>query len=191
MNYLSKIKFLGIFGTIRIIIDIIKTKIFFYNLNCKLIRFPFEIYGIKNISIKKGLSTGRYCKIESYNNENNISIYIGENCHLNDSVHIAALNSIIIGNNVLIASRVFITDLNHGDYSIHSECDPESIVSERKLSYKPVKIGNNVWIGESVAILPGVNLGDNCIVGANSVVTKSFEKNSIIAGNPAKLIRYY
>ncbi|MGK2237304.1 MAG: acetyltransferase-like isoleucine patch superfamily enzyme [Pseudomonadota bacterium] len=50
-------------------------------------------------------------------------------------------------------------------------------------------IGNNVFIGTQALFLPGVIIGDNCIVGANSVVTKSFPANSIIAGNPARIIK--
>ncbi|MGL4673104.1 DapH/DapD/GlmU-related protein, partial [Cetobacterium sp.] len=54
---------------------------------------------------------------------------------------------------------------------------------------KPVKIGNNVWIGGRSVICPGVTLGDNVVVAAGSVVTKSFPNNCIIGGNPAKTIR--
>jgi len=54
---------------------------------------------------------------------------------------------------------------------------------------KPIIIGNNVWIGTRVIILPGVQIGDNTIIGAGAVVTKSFPANSIIGGNPAKIIR--
>ena len=64
------------------------------------------------------------------------------------------------------------------------------IPNKRNLISKgPVKIENNVWIGEGACILPNVTIGANSIVGANSVVTKSFPTNSIIGGVPAKLIK--
>jgi len=53
----------------------------------------------------------------------------------------------------------------------------------------PVIIGDYVWIGENVSIMPNVSIGTGCIIGANSVVTKSFPKNSVLAGIPAKLIK--
>ena len=52
----------------------------------------------------------------------------------------------------------------------------------------PVIIGDYTWIGENVSIMPGVNIGKSSVIGANSVVTKSFPERSIIAGNPAKII---
>ncbi len=54
---------------------------------------------------------------------------------------------------------------------------------------KPIKIGNNVWLGGGVIVTPGVTLGDNVVVGAGSVVTKSFPDNVVIAGNPARIIK--
>ena len=57
------------------------------------------------------------------------------------------------------------------------------------MSCKPVKIGNNVWLGDNVSIMPGVTLGNNVIVGANAVVTHSFPDNVVVAGVPAKMIK--
>jgi len=82
-------------------------------------------------------------------------------------------------------------DTTHGNYSGNNQSNPDSIVNKRQLFHKPVRICRNVWIGESVSILPGVEIGENSIVGANSVVTKSFPCNVIIAGNPAKIIKRY
>jgi len=54
---------------------------------------------------------------------------------------------------------------------------------------QPVRVGNNVWIGFGAIVLPGVKIGDNCIVGGGSVVTNDIEPNSIVAGNPARVLR--
>ncbi len=75
--------------------------------------------------------------------------------------------------------------------SIYTAChstDPRERNTRREWA-KPVSIGNNVWIGGAVTILPGVTIGDNCTIGAGSVVTHDIPANSIAAGNPAKVIR--
>ena len=100
--------------------------------------------------------------------------------------HIGCIESIEIGDNVLLGSKVYVTDHFHGSIT-KEDIDVPPIL--RPLSSKPVKIGNNVWIGDNVCIMPGVTLGNNVIVGANAVVTKSFPDNSVIVGVPAKVIK--
>ena len=75
--------------------------------------------------------------------------------------------------------------------SIYTACHSTNPVERntRQEWAKPVTVGNNVWIGGSVTILPGVTIGDNCTIGAGSVVTHDIPANSIVGGNPAKLIR--
>ena len=171
-------------------INIIKTKILFPK--ARLIRFPFDIRGKKYIKYGKNFTTGTGCRIEAYKfNEKEPKLKIGDNVQINDYVHFSCAESLIIGDDVLIASKVYITDLNHGSYSGAEQSKPQDIVKERRIYTKPVKIGNNVWIGENVSILSGVEVGENAILGANSVVTKNVPKNSIVAGNPAKVIKVY
>lgn len=90
---------------------------------------------------------------------------------------IAAGSTLHIGDNTLWAWNVNIQTSNH------------DALDRNKYEVKSVRIGNNCWIGGNVTILPGVELGNNVTVGANSVVTKSFPDNVIIAGVPAKIIR--
>ena len=92
--------------------------------------------------------------------------------------YIQGLNGIIMEDNVLFAPGVKIISSNHG-FENHKEI----------VHADPKHIGENTWIGANSILLPGVQIGKNCIVGAGSVVTKSFDNNSIIAGNPAKVIK--
>jgi acetyltransferase-like isoleucine patch superfamily enzyme len=82
-----------------------------------------------------------------------------------------------IGENTIWAHNVCIQTGNHG------------LIDRKEYKIAPINIGKNCWIGNSVTILPGVNLGDNVTIGANSVVTKSFVSNVVIAGCPAKIIK--
>lgn len=159
--------------------------------NSRIIRQPFYIRGKKNIDLGKNLTTGVGCRLDAFTKEKKTVLIFGNNVQINDYVHIAAVESVSIGNDVLIASKVFISDHSHGKYSGEFQDDPSSIVAQRELSSKSVIINDNVWIGEFVSILPGVKIGKNSIIGTMSVVTKDIPDNCIAVGSPAKVVKKY
>ena len=171
-----------------------KIKGWFIFKNARLIRFPFRVRGKQYIKIGKGFTTGFNCRIDALNINNLKEKYlleIGENVEINDDVHIGATEKIIIGDNVLIASKVYISDHNHGSYKGEEQDSPMSIPKKRKIYSSPIKIEKNVWIGEFVSILQGVTLGEGAIIGTMSVVTKDIPPYTIAVGSPAKPIKKY
>jgi acetyltransferase-like isoleucine patch superfamily enzyme len=179
----------GFFGFLRLLIE--KCITWLRLPSAKIIRTPFEWRGRKYTQIDSGFTTGRYCRIEAHSDVDRVVLRIGKNCQINDSVHIAAANDVVIGNDVLIASRVFITDLNHGGYKGNLHSHPSTICKERALQSSYVHIGDNVWLGEGVVVLPGVSIGECSIIGANSVVSHNIPANSIAVGSPAKVIKAF
>lgn len=115
------------------------------------------------------------------------NLIIGENVSFNFRCHVAVINKVVIGNNVLIGSNVLITDHSHGFGNNKDILIPP--VKRDLYSKGPVVIGDNVWIGDNVCVLSGVTIGKNSIVGANTVVTRNIPANSVVAGNPLRIIR--
>lgn len=104
---------------------------------------------------------------------------LGNNVHVGQDLHIACADSIIIEDDVLISSGVFITDLSHMTAS------HEQPVIEQGITTKPVKICEGAFIGKDCIILPGVTLGRHCVIGANAVVTKDVDEFATVCGVPA------
>jgi lipopolysaccharide O-acetyltransferase len=119
-------------------------------------------------------------------------IRIGSDVAMNDYVHIGAVDSVSIGDRVLIASKVFITDHDHGCYGnggIHS--DPRTAPGKRLLSASPVVIEDDVWIGEAVSVLAGVRIGKGSIIGTQSTVTHDIPPYCIAIGSPAHVVKKF
>lgn len=184
---LRQLKALGIVGIVVLARDLLLTKLFFRN--ARLVRWPFMIRREGKVSIGSGLNTGARLVLET--RSETAKLVIGKNFVANADLHIGAIENVTIGDNVLVASGVFISDHSHGRYNCDNACSPAVPPNKRPLFSSPVVIGDNCWIGEKVSILPGVNIGSGTILGAGSVVTKSLPKNVIAAGNPAKIIKSY
>lgn len=131
--------------------------------------------------LKKFKSSGTGCFIQFPIRVEGIKhVKLGKNVSINSFVHIWGQGGVSIGNDTLIASHVAIISVTH---------DTTSKIFRNKVIEKPVTIGNNVWIGSHCTILPGINIQDNVIIGAGSVVTKNLDKNSLYVGSPAKKVR--
>lgn len=153
--------------------------------------YPDLLVGKRCITIGEKTSIGKHVQLTAWEIHNGIqyipSINIGSGCQFGSYNHITAINSIIIGDGVLTGKFVTITDNSHGNPKEKKDL-AISPIQRTVYSKGPVVIGNNVWIGDKVTILPNVNIGNGCIIGANAVVTKSAPPYSILVGNPAKII---
>lgn len=126
---------------------------------------------------------GENCYIEPplHANWGGKNVHFGNGVYANFNLTLVDDCDIFVGDNVMFAPNVTITT---GTHPIHP------ILRSKKAQYNlPVHIGNNVWIGAGVTILPGVKIGDNTVIGAGSVVTKDIPANVVAIGSPCKVFR--
>mgnify|MGYP001046639594 CR=1 FL=1 len=109
------------------------------------------------------------------------NIHLGEYVYLNFSCTILDCNEVRIGNHVMVGPGVQIYTAAH-----HLQAEPRNQGWEVA---KAITIADNVWIGGSAILLPGVNIGQNAVVGAGAVVTRDVPANTVVVGNPARVVR--
>jgi acetyltransferase-like isoleucine patch superfamily enzyme len=110
-------------------------------------------------------------------------IRIGSKSVLGEEITFSTYEEISIGRECVIADRVMFIDFDH------IVADVETAIRKQGLYSKPVRVGNNVWIGYGAAILRGVTVGDGAVIGTNAVVTKDVPPNAIVGGSPARVLR--
>lgn len=113
-------------------------------------------------------------------------IVIGDGTWIGKYCSIAAVNGVIIGRDVLFAGYVHITDHSHGFAEVNTP-----IIQQPLVSKGPIIIEDQCWLGFSCEILSGVHIGKHSIVGARAVVTKDIPPYSVVAGNPARIVKQY
>jgi len=148
---------------------------------------PYWCYNPQRVEIGERCSVGRFTTINPLIEYNGIpqsgEIILGDDVHIGGYTQIHSMSRLEIGDGSVLSEHVYMSDVAHG-------FDPAAgLIMKQALESKgPVRIGKNVFIGYGCSVLPGVTLGDHCIVGTRSVVTRSFPAYSMIAGTPARLI---
>ena len=151
-----------------------KSRLFFVNGSSRFIR-------TKSLNPGSNVRLGDRNRIISFSDSR---LIIGNDCYIVNNNTFLIGEVIKIGNNVTIASDVLVTSENH-------EAKPECDEVYGSLEMKPVSIGNNCWIAEKAVILPGVTIGDYCVIGAGAIVTHDVPSYTVAVGNPAKAIKRY
>lgn len=159
--------------------------------NAFMSAYATNLQGLKYIHVGDNTYIGRNAQLTAWDSfaekQYTPNITIGSNCLLRDGIHITAIGTITIGDNLLTGTNVLITD------NAHSGEDKEAMAlspKDRPLTSKgAITIGDNVWIGNNACIMPCVTIGDGAIIGANSVVTHDVPAYSVAAGVPAKVFK--
>ena len=128
-------------------------------------------------------SLGQKSVIESYSCINNAvgDVVIGD--HTRIGLHNTIIGPVTIGSHVNLAQGITVTALNHNFEA------PERRIDEQGVSTQQVIIGDDIWIGANAVVLPGVTVGNHCVIAAGAVVTKDVPPHSLVAGVPAKIIK--
>lgn len=149
-----------------------------------------------NVSInafgKYGLTIEDYSWIGSHSmlkvsfswNDPGAYIHIGRHVGIGEYAHLGGAGGLEIGDDCIIGPYFSCHPENH-NFS-----DMRNVIREQGVNRKGIKVGKNCWIGAKVTILDGVTIGDNCVIAAGAVVTKSMPANAVIGGVPAKVIRF-
>ena len=146
--------------------------------NCEFTKLEEKKKILENLFQKEinimGIEPNFYC-------DYGFNIYLGKNFYSNHNLVILDANKVEFGDNVFIGPNCSLYTSGHPlDYETRN----------KGLEYaKPIKVGNNVWIGGNVCVMPGVTIGDNVVIGAGSVVNKNIPSNCVAVGNPCKVIK--
>jgi acetyltransferase-like isoleucine patch superfamily enzyme len=147
---------------------------------------PFRVDGIGGIELGEGSSLQKgawlYCvAVEG----STARLQIGRGCDFGYNNHITAVRSVAIGDHVLTANNVYISDNSHGYEDVSRPIMHQPVIFKRAVS-----IGDGTWLGENACVI-GASVGRNCVIGANSVVTHDIPDYCVAVGAPARIVRRF
>lgn len=139
----------------------------------------FEIGKNATVHLGRWAWLGHDCKVRCHEGE----VHIGAKTVLGQECTISCYQHVSIGRECIIADRVMFIDFDHG------VVETERPIRNQGIYMRDVRIGHNVWVGYGASFLRGVSVGDNAVVGTNSVVTRELPANAVAAGAPARVVR--
>jgi acetyltransferase-like isoleucine patch superfamily enzyme len=149
---------------------------------------PFRFYGCHRMRLGEKVQIERNCWIQTIGpaGDDSVKLVIGAHTGIGMGATISAAQQVTIGEYVLLARNVYISDHAHAFEDIKVP-----IMQQGICNLKSVSIGNHTWLGQNVVILPGVTIGKHCVIGANSVVNASVPDYSIAVGSPARVVKQH
>lgn len=145
-----------------------------------------DALSLQGVHLNNGCSLGKNSVIRCSGNMQQLGVgfFLGMNSSLADNCFIGATGGVFIGNDVIGGQNIRFHSSNHKFNST------DILIRKQGVSAKGIRIGNNCWLGAGAVFCDGSSIGNGCVVAANSVVTKKFPDNCIVAGVPAKIIKY-
>jgi acetyltransferase-like isoleucine patch superfamily enzyme len=150
---------------------------------------PFRYYGLNQISVGEKVIINRDCWIQvlgGRQDDTSAKIVIRAHAGIGMGASISAAQQITIGEYVLLARNVYISDHAHAYENLDVPIMRQGIDG-----IAPVSIGRNTWLGENAVVLPGVTIGEHCVIGANAVVNTSIPDFSVAVGAPARVVKQF
>lgn len=187
MKGLMVLKSLGLWGSFRLALNLVFSKLLFPS--ARLVRFPFYIRREGRVQIGNGFSANPGLILDTYGKHSRL--IIGKNVMANYRLHIGACDCVEIGSGTLFGSDCLVIDHSHGSYGPDIHSDPAVSPQLRPLSVQAIKIGKKCWLGDRVSVMPGVTIGDGVVVGAGSIVTTDLPANVVAVGAPARIVKRY
>ncbi|SRR6266498_4232893 len=151
-----------------------------------LIHPPLRFNNLHQINLGAGVTIHRDCWLVTLDDDHDgqVKLIIKSHAAIGMGATISAANRVEIGEYVLLARNVYISDHGHAFEDINLPIMNQGITTPQ-----PVSVGCHTWLGQNVCVLPGVTIGHHCVVGANSVVLADIPDRSVAVGAPARVVK--
>ena len=147
---------------------------------------PLSIVNAPGIHVGTWVKIGSHAVIEALVPERGVQVRIGDGAYIGHFLRLTAVNEVVIGDEAMIADRVYISDTNHIYDDVTVPIKRQGLRDGRR-----VEIGAGAWICIGAVIVGNVRIGRNAVVGANAVVTRDVPDHTVVAGNPARIVRHH